>query len=787
MGLIPTSQGLHRFAARKTAVLARLSAYRLRLVGFTFLIGALPLLAIGYFSYHLFTGELQTKAAQTNLQLLGQTRGELENMLAKIDYGAIQFAGSPYVSEWMRKPLTEENYEAYQALAGMMSKLSSGNPGIRSLTLVNLDYDWAIDRTRLNRLSSLAGMQRYADYASLPNASAWLTESSGEGGNALVFVRKLPVATGAAKPSGLLVAEIDLPEMARRLSEKNIGAILDADYRTLLGAAETPKMKEPLEASVRKFVSDRPDMQGTFRIGDDGSIGVMYTRSPYTGWTIVSVYSLHELRRDASSIGWMTLAACLALLAVTAAFVWFGSKKMYRPVKKLHDILAQAGRAAPGPDRGRFRDDFGQIEQGVAHLMNAESQMRRQVAVVLPQAKELFALQLFTGQLQKEQAEEKRRLLELPGAWERLAVFALQFEPASDAAVSIDRDVILFAIGRLVEETLPAGEYLKPVLLGRTQAVLMIQPDGTEEAWRTELSRRGEAIRVRAAETLGVQASIGVSRPFHSLGEATRAYAEASDALSCRLRFGPGVVVHYDETESDGHRPLADYPEPLERQLLEAVRMSRRDWADEALNAFFRYLVERDVSPGQFHYMTLRLLSGLLDLIRGEAAFLRDLFGGRAALERLAQAESVEEKKEWLRLEVLYPVVELLAARIEEQHDSITKDTLKIIHERFGTELTLESCAAQLHFHPNHVGRVFKKSLGVSFSDYLAQYRLGLSKRWLTETDWKIGDISAKLGYNSSAAFVRYFRNMEGVTPGEYRKKTQAAPRSEPGPAAPAT
>lgn len=755
----------------------RLPGYLLRLIGFTFLLGAIPVLIIGYVSYRISAGELESKAKSTRMQLLNQSRSEVENVLAKIDYGTILFAGSPTVNAMLMQPLTEEDYESYSELSGMLSKLGSGNTGIRAVSLVSFDYGWTIDRFRLGRLGESPGTERFSAYAAMPNASAWLADDSGSGAG-LTFVRKLPLASGSAKPSGLLSAEVDLAGIVRQLSGAgrfHASAILDADLRILAGGQQLPSMRDSLSAMLQRYLSSREgEVEGDFQSDDAAAVGVAFTRSPYTGWYFVSVVAAKDLTRDARSIGWLTLCACVALLMLTAAIVWFGSRKMYNPVKKLYNALQAPDRSGSDGAEGnrlRIRNEFRAIENGVTRLMDAESAMKRQFEAVLPQVKELFAVKLFTGQLTRDDIEDKRRLLGNAHDGNELAVFALQCEQQHDVGLGTDGDMLMLAINKIIEETMPAGEYLLPVLLGRTQAVLMLRPPGAASAWKEELNRRGESIRRCVWERMGVHIGIGVSRPFAQLEDTMKAYVEALEALKHRIRFGPGTMVRYEEIEQSAPKPLAAYPDQLERQLLEAVRLTQTAWADDGLHAFFRYMIDRDVSPGEYLYMQFKLLFQLLELIRDEPSFQRDLFGRRAALERLSQPEPAEEKESWFREEVLHPVIALLARRIEDQHDGIASAAVQMIHEQVGAELSLEICASKLGFHPNHVSRVFKKELGITFSEYVAQYRLNLSKKWLRETDWKIGDISDKLNYNSPAAFIRYFRNMEGITPGEYRKR----------------
>ncbi|WP_167859442.1 helix-turn-helix domain-containing protein [Paenibacillus cymbidii] len=94
-----------------------------------------------------------------------------------------------------------------------------------------------------------------------------------------------------------------------------------------------------------------------------------------------------------------------------------------------------------------------------------------------------------------------------------------------------------------------------------------------------------------------------------------------------------------------------------------------------------------------------------------------------------------------------------------------------MIETGFDTELTLDDCARRMNYSPNYLTKVFRKETGVTFSDYLATHRLKMAKMWLVETDMKVAEIAEKLKYNTPANFIRYFRKMEGTTPGQYREQ----------------
>jgi len=64
--------------------------------------------------------------------------------------------------------------------------------------------------------------------------------------------------------------------------------------------------------------------------------------------------------------------------------------------------------------------------------------------------------------------------------------------------------------------------------------------------------------------------------------------------------------------------------------------------------------------------------------------------------------------------------------------------------------------------------------MGVTFSEYVSQYRLKIAKQWLEETDMTIAEIAERLKYNNAQNFIRYFKNLEGITPGRYRKNVRS-------------
>ncbi|XRG77159.1 AraC family transcriptional regulator [Rossellomorea sp. GAMAL-10_SWC] len=106
------------------------------------------------------------------------------------------------------------------------------------------------------------------------------------------------------------------------------------------------------------------------------------------------------------------------------------------------------------------------------------------------------------------------------------------------------------------------------------------------------------------------------------------------------------------------------------------------------------------------------------------------------------------------------------------QYSSLIHQTLIYIHDHFAEKLSLSDVAREVHTNHTYLSRKFHEEVGVSFSEYLIDYRIQAAKRYLTNNpNWNISDVAENSGFNSQHYFSTLFRKIEGITPKEYREK----------------
>lgn len=62
----------------------------------------------------------------------------------------------------------------------------------------------------------------------------------------------------------------------------------------------------------------------------------------------------------------------------------------------------------------------------------------------------------------------------------------------------------------------------------------------------------------------------------------------------------------------------------------------------------------------------------------------------------------------------------------------------------------------------------------VTYNQYLTDYRIKMSKQFLSDPRYKIADISSKVGYSDGNYYSKTFKKIVGLSPSEYREKMLA-------------
>ena len=93
------------------------------------------------------------------------------------------------------------------------------------------------------------------------------------------------------------------------------------------------------------------------------------------------------------------------------------------------------------------------------------------------------------------------------------------------------------------------------------------------------------------------------------------------------------------------------------------------------------------------------------------------------------------------------------------------------IENNVGTSLRIEEVARVVNLSASYFSRAFKASVGVCYSEFVAQARLALAKRLLLTTDLPIAEITLMCGFSDQPHLTRVFGRAFGMPPYTWRRQ----------------
>ncbi|MDI4648809.1 helix-turn-helix domain-containing protein [Cohnella hashimotonis] len=743
------------------------SRYYHKLILFAVCLITLPVAVVGGFSYYRSSDTIQEKVNGSSLQLLMLTRQQVEQILVTADNALTQLASSSTLSKALNNDVSalnrSDNVQLINDLREGMGRIKLHDSGTGEVKFVQLRYAWS--------LSTTFGFVKYdpeerdwRDAVRLKKGAYWTI-----GEQAISYVKPLPAVS--LDPSAVVSLSIPYADISRYLTprqEMGMPFVYDREFHMIHDQLPLADEQLPDLDRYAKQIEDTGLQQGLIPVRVNGeSYNIIFTKSDYNGgWTYASFISVREMTKEAEAIKWFTLAVCLLVVTAGVALSLPGTRSIYVPVRRLYDQVVVA------PGRGKpveVKDEFEEIGEKVRHILLSEKRLNSELEHQRKQLNDFLMLKLFLGEARPKEIEDKLGANASQWAEMNVVVVAIDTWEGTRYGES-DRNLLLFAAGNIVSDlVMPEHRLLAPIVSDQSILFLFGSAFDSREAHGQLLDSLTGSIQQMIKAYLKLQTSIGISRAFHSLSGAGRAYKEALNALDYRIKLGYESVLYMDDV-SLSRRTVPEYPEMLKNELVDAIKLYDRERACGLLRQFSAEIFSNPMSNREYRMMMIVLLADLLKLLREFGELPQALFGEEKSLfDQVFELRTPDEMIQWFNERLIIPAIGLLEEMKATRHRSISSELIRMVQEEYDTDLTLEACASRLHYHPDYVRHVFRREAGMPFGEYLALHRLSVAKTWLAETSMKIAEIAERLQYTNSQNFIRYFRKMEGMTPGQYR------------------
>jgi AraC-like DNA-binding protein len=98
---------------------------------------------------------------------------------------------------------------------------------------------------------------------------------------------------------------------------------------------------------------------------------------------------------------------------------------------------------------------------------------------------------------------------------------------------------------------------------------------------------------------------------------------------------------------------------------------------------------------------------------------------------------------------------------------------LDLIYYNYKNPITVDDAAAITGYSKSNFCKIFKLTVGEGFHQALNRRRVDNATAMLKVTDASISEIANQVGFCEAKAFCRVFKDIMGVSPGQYRKENK--------------
>ncbi|MDP3178075.1 MAG: AraC family transcriptional regulator [Spirochaetaceae bacterium] len=106
----------------------------------------------------------------------------------------------------------------------------------------------------------------------------------------------------------------------------------------------------------------------------------------------------------------------------------------------------------------------------------------------------------------------------------------------------------------------------------------------------------------------------------------------------------------------------------------------------------------------------------------------------------------------------------------DERVAMLAREARRAVKKSCQERLSTSILAERLTCNPDYLGRIYKRSYGLSILEDIHAQRIKLAKKLLLDDNLNVNEVALRCGYAEATYFRRIFKRREGLSPGKFRR-----------------
>lgn len=478
-----------------------------------------------------------------------------------------------------------------------------------------------------------------------------------------------------------------------------------------------------------------------------------YVKSDNTGWQYVALVPADQILIRVTTLRLIFIFLLVFILVISGAIIYLLMKLNYQPIYRLKQYTDSLWH---GNKNNNNELDY--VRDTLEFLNSQNDALNARLEYHSFAARDYFLFQLLNGALTTNDEIAKKSLNAGIHLTDTTAYRVITFQ--------FNRDVKQLRMDML-ERLLPEpfqGYYRDQSDLGRIIMLLAYPPAGHEhldevlEQLKREIDTRYES-----------SATLGVGSEYLEPVMIPKSYIESLAAIDYRLLKGAGRIIHYEEIAVET-TTLDYYPYYDLDKLKLLIKQGNKDQINLFLDEVVRYMRKGNTSVFVARMVCFDILSTVLktfDEINRQYASKKlkypDVFG-------LTEFESIDELTDIVR-RLSEDIDQFLKKKEENRQLDLIEQIIGHLRENYvNPDFNIQQLAEHFNMSQAKISQYFKERTGQNLIDYETELKMERAKQLLRSSKLPLRDIALNVGYYNVTSFIRRFKQIVSLTPGEYRK-----------------
>mgnify|MGYP005833827717 CR=1 FL=1 len=540
--------------------------------------------------------------------------------------------------------------------------------------------------------------------------------------------------------------------------------IVDSNNKIILAKDESDLYKDIY--SMDYFSKKLEKKSGSFitRV-KKGSYLVVYNYLENRGWTYISVYPFSEMNEAIGVIRNLVIFITILLLFLSVLISSYFTLKTFKPVEELNKLI-NSKIMGKQPQVARL----GHIKDAVFEMFSNNEEMQRKLDLTVPVFRERFLINLIKGRY-TDYGEVAAKLetfsIDIPENNLILTVFQIDDYEQTRVREVYEDSRIKFSITNMLQEFFAAKEIRAFYVEDDKDSITVVI--GKANLKNSDLLVLLKELQHLILEKAALSATVGVCDMETSVTNLGDSYLKAREILKYKVLYGKQEILLYSDIKQEEDSEYA-YPYDKEEFLKNYIRIGDQK---NALSTFNEILsgVANNKKASYFHIYQLitQLNSSIVSLLNEINIPLEDIYKNKNVIEKLLNLQSPDEIQFFFS-SVIEKIISIIQANRESKMDKYYQKITGYIQENYMRELTLEWVSEEINLSPTYINQILKSNMNKTFIQYLNELRIQKACELLDKGDLKIKDVAEQVGYGSSKYFIKMFKEIKGVTPGQYKE-----------------